>query len=1443
MSAERFTDDELLQGGAIDAPSAALADMAKQNQPLRYQGKDAYKDSSGVIRYGSAPKTQRFNDADLGIKTDFGPMPSWSKQENQKQEDKDVVGGLAAAGDFLLGVPAWIGGFVANLGTTAINAGLEAPKEESWLAGRDAAEAFQQGGPLQGWQSAPLGKLVEMLGDRKAYENSPPAQLMQKIGNKIKEAGTWVEEKSGGNIPKESIETLADSIMLGMGPIASRVAQGLRGKGAESTLSKNGTRLADVPPVEGEFIPRGRQDPTMTTPEGQTYNPDSAQLGAPPRQLTGPPKQLTGPEAAPITELAQPILPERLPEAGPDYSQPSKGGPQGPQPERTKPSPESMAKFRENIMGAIDPDLLQKMGLAGAVVAMGGWLYMHPDKAEALGNEALQAAGALKDLSPIAAMFVPIAITHPKVVEALRLDREGVSREGIWKRLGVIKLEDDTWRREISDQNARLNPSLVNIKAGETLPSVLEHQDLYNVHPELLDIRLGYSPKNPLTKGYYNAEHNVIGLAGGQKSAVLSTALHETQHAIQNQNFMSRGGSPEEFLSPLEEQRIRYADEIAPTIKSEIESAVGPIDLDRLREGVRITAKGSQVGKTTWEEMQKLMFHPKFPELLKKLEALVQADEIKGRAYGQYKSLAGEVEARVVQKRRLYSEKERLQKPPWEDFDIPEEQWIHKFNTGPSESTGVWHPDAPKVLDKLAEVIPGKQKGNIDPKLLTSLGLLAGGAIIGGLIADDKIMGALKGALAGLGAAIIHGNIKPAQITNLYKRATTPGPQVRIDGVRKDIEISVKRANRVTWQMQNSIEELAPKVAQRTNITQRLEGQNIPLSPTEMRAAQNAGQFFGGTYVYANGQGVLGNFETNFIRRMYGQEGLDVLRSLQGTGTPVGRAVQTPLALERLAQQAGFQTNLKPLTTDISGLVGLYGDAATRAVANRQYVKAVERTPNPLQPGTQMAMRPGQAPPYYESVQGAGNLQIHPDIVPDMKFMLHSDEPNALIKGMEFVNTTEKRLAVMTSMFHNKALGDAFMGAATIFRSVRKGWIAGSPIDVVKATAQAVLPRVFGEHAMIKQARAGGAGDFVDKALAGGLELSFPRNAPSVEELHAGFYSALEGAQRVLDNTIPNMGKLTAGNLIKANHIFDNITFGRGQTSLKLLLVADKVPQLMKNNPRLTEAEAFERAASFSNFVHGGLNWNRLVMDASNRWSKELVHALLDPSGRRYLRLLAFALDWTISTTGTFVKAFTTIPADIRETGFTGISKGFLKPSTLGDLHRQYVVRSLFWYGILYDAWNYQMSGHHIWENEDPTRLDRGDGTTQQASKHSMEPYHWMTMPVQQFLSKLAFWPKEALNQGFGTEYLYPTKDRRSGDVRMGPKMEGGTDLETRAKHVGKQFLPISVQQAMDAEKHGLSPSSALWGFSGMPIYGTTTEQRAKDAEARKQAAKEKRSR
>jgi hypothetical protein len=485
-----------------------------------------------------------------------------------------------------------------------------------------------------------------------------------------------------------------------------------------------------------------------------------------------------------------------------------------------------------------------------------------------------------------------------------------------------------------------------------------------------------------------------------------------------------------------------------------------------------------------------------------------------------------------------------------------------------------------------------------------------------------------------------------------------------------------------------------------------------------------------------------------------------------------------------------------PLTEDISEILGIYGNSMSKALANRRLITSLkaEKTPE----GRSLLIKAEDAPLTYSYVNHPQlqGFRVHPDIGPSLRFFFDSRDPNMMASALFGLNTASKRMLVSFSLFHAKALTDAYIGAAK-----------SGPI----AAAKDIPKFLTGEHVLLKQLREGGAGDIIDLSLRSGLMYSLERGPLAVEDVSQSFYRMLQDAQKVADSVIPGAGKAVQG-VEKVNHLVDKYMWERLHAGMKLNIFAEKLERLSEvnakahaRNPKIplrSREDMAKVAAEFTNEIFGGLNWRRLAEGAKTKLGRDLALAVYSPSGRRAMQFLLFAPDWTISTTGAALKAF----------GKGSGVKGLASPQTIADLHRQYILRSAMYYGLIGNALNLAFSGKYLWDNADPTFIDMGDGRRMQWSKHTMEPVHWLMKPTQQGLNKLSQAVKIPFEQLMGVQYL-----SASG---FAPRIEEGE----RLPHLAKSLSPISVQQAFEAGEQ-----SGIAGFLGAPIYGRTTAQRRKE--------------
>jgi hypothetical protein len=294
------------------------------------------------------------------------------------------------------------------------------------------------------------------------------------------------------------------------------------------------------------------------------------------------------------------------------------------------------------------------------------------------------------------------------------------------------------------------------------------------------------------------------------------------------------------------------------------------------------------------------------------------------------------------------------------------------------------------------------------------------------------------------------------------------------------------------------------------------------------------------------------------------------------------------------------------------------------------------------------------------------------------------------------------------------------------------------------------------------------------------------------------FYSMLGSVTNSLDNAIAKVGPVT-GSPIRAvkgavkgierlNRLTDGLMWDRVYTSMKIQTAMDKMTSLVTKH-NLTEREAARMASEFVNDAFGGLNWARLADNVNNRYLSQVAMGFAGKSGRQNMQLGLFAPDWTT--------------ANIRVVG-----KAFANKNPVSrTLYQGYTMRGILMFAIAADAANYALTGHHIWDNQDPTTLELGDGRRMVVSKQLMEPAHWLTKPQQSVLSKMSSVIRLGGELMTGKEWI-------SGPGGFAPP------IESYAGHIGKSAGPIWLQQGLSADT--VSEGVAQGGLSalGVPIKG-----------------------
>lgn len=252
---------------------------------------------------------------------------------------------------------------------------------------------------------------------------------------------------------------------------------------------------------------------------------------------------------------------------------------------------------------------------------------------------------------------------HAALAKAETMAAEGAPRETIWKETGWFQGVDKKWRFEIDDSQAQLTKTLdeaARFKYPLPASAAYRHDDLYAAYPGAARTKLVLSQEYRPGEGAFGViSRDSVAYAG--KDAIIighdprkpfssdRGAVHVLPHEFQHWTQKTEG-----FASGGSAR--------------EFEAHPGQIADDLLSFQRRI-------------------------------------------AHDTYTRLAGEVEARAVEKRMDLSADQRRARPPWLDYDVAESQQIVRFGSTTAESR-------PRALspDEEAGLIAGKRSGtsNVD---------------------------------------------------------------------------------------------------------------------------------------------------------------------------------------------------------------------------------------------------------------------------------------------------------------------------------------------------------------------------------------------------------------------------------------------------------------------------------------------------------------------------------------------------------------------------------------------------------------------------------------------------------------------------------------------------------------------------------------------------------
>lgn len=242
-------------------------------------------------------------------------------------------------------------------------------------------------------------------------------------------------------------------------------------------------------------------------------------------------------------------------------------------------------------------------------------------------------------------------VSKEVIKQAEDLEQLGETPENIFKRLGLFKdAVDKKWRVHIPDDKAKLNfdslevnqydPAIRNIPlSGTTLGQLMQHEDAYKTYPFLKDIPVKQD-FGSFQGGAYDPERNIMYLGADKNpNDLLSTVLHETQHAIQTKHGLTQGGNPEQFVAD------------AGLYKS-AEKAVVDTKNKLFKE---LAAKFPSTNLYSSKLPDNVVNSPEYAKWKEIQDIQKKYDDLNNELYDKYKHIGGEAEARAVSAQYLNS--------------------------------------------------------------------------------------------------------------------------------------------------------------------------------------------------------------------------------------------------------------------------------------------------------------------------------------------------------------------------------------------------------------------------------------------------------------------------------------------------------------------------------------------------------------------------------------------------------------------------------------------------------------------------------------------------------------------------------------------------------------------------------------------------------------------
>jgi hypothetical protein len=343
-----------------------------------------------------------------------------------------------------------------------------------------------------------------------------------------------------------------------------------------------------------------------------------------------------------------------------------------------------------------------------------------------LGAPAVTPGGIVKGAAGIFGGKLAQTADHAKLARAESMAAQGASPNMIRDVTGWFQGVDGKWRFEIPDNAAKLTPdaaaALERGAVGDSVffhnaDRVIEHPELHAAYPDL------WSAQTYLTKGggfpyrpsgrfeMQDSGRQSIHIDANDAAQARDVGLHELQHAVQQREGFAGGGSPSNFTQQKEAELARSA------LSFRRELAKYPLSMGPAARENAVIKEYQELGAMDMLPSREArdLAHARIDNPDDQLHQLVKAYGLDQRVTPYsgrdiYHRLAGEVEARNVQKRADWTPQQRADTPPNLSQDVPDKNQIVKFGGSAPMSMA---PDLP--MDKANREARAVTQGFLPP--------------------------------------------------------------------------------------------------------------------------------------------------------------------------------------------------------------------------------------------------------------------------------------------------------------------------------------------------------------------------------------------------------------------------------------------------------------------------------------------------------------------------------------------------------------------------------------------------------------------------------------------------------------------------------------------------------------------------------------------------------